>query len=304
MADGRPPEPADLAQRRAQTEAAFSAIRPPREEGVQVEDRKVEVEGGQILVRTYIPEGVERPAPVLFYLHGGGWYMGNLDSAEAECVIRAGEIPAVMVSVDYRLAPEHKFPTPFDDCMAAYTWMLDHGDELGIDAARIAIAGGSAGANLAAALCVALRDRGVQMPCLQLLDVPFLDFTMASPSLRGPESGYGLTAAEVHECAELYVRTDEDRRDPRVSPLLVEDLRGLPPAVILTAEFDPVRDDGERYVERLHQAGVSAACMRVLSHIHGTWVIPGSVTWGLVRDVRLAALRRAFDGTLAPQPAF
>ncbi len=300
MAGDRPAERGDLTQRRQQTESSFAAIRPAPQAGVQVKDHEVAVEGGHILVRTYIPDHIERPAPVLFYMHGGGWYLGNLDSAEAECVIQAADVPAVMVSVDYRLAPEFKFPIPFDDCMAAYGWVLDNAAELGIDVQRIAVAGGSAGANLAAAMCLAIRDRGLQLPCLQLLDVPFLDFTFSAESLVTAQSGYGLTTEEVYECAELYIRDDADRLDPRVSPLLADDLSGLPPAFILTAEFDPVRDDGERYLERLHQAGVGAACFRVLSHIHGTWVIPGSATWGLVRDVRLAALRRAFNGTFAP----
>ncbi|HWE66782.1 MAG TPA: alpha/beta hydrolase [Acidimicrobiales bacterium] len=304
VAGNRPAEPGDMAQRRAQGEAAFGAIRPAPQTGVTVADHTVAVEGGQILVRTYIPDDLARPAPVLFYLHGGGWFMGNLDTAESECVIQAADIPAVMVSVDYRLAPEHKFPIPFDDCMAAYGWVLAQADELGVDTGRIAVAGGSAGANLAAAMCLAIRDRGLPLPCLQLLDVPFVDLTLGSPSLTEEMSGYGLTGSEVLECAEIYVRDEADRRHPYVSPLLAEDLSGLPPAFILTAEFDPVRDDGERYLERLHQAGVAAAGFRVLSHIHGTWVIPGSATWGLVRDVRLAALRRAFDGTLAPELPF
>jgi acetyl esterase len=300
VAANRPAEPGDLATRRQQTENAFAAIRPAAQDGVTVRDHTVAVDGGEILVRTYVPDDIERPAPVLFYLHGGGWYLGNLDSAEAECVLQAADIPAVMVSVDYRLAPEHKFPTPFNDCMTAYRWMLDRADELGIDPTRIAVAGGSAGANMVAAMCLALRDSGEQLPCLQLLDVPLLDFTLSSDSLTSAQSGYGLTTEEVHECVELYIRDDADRLDPRTSPLLAEDLHGLPPAFILTAEFDPVRDDGERYLERLHAADVPAACFRVLAHIHGTWVIPGSPTWGLVRDVRLAALRRAFEGTFAP----
>jgi acetyl esterase/lipase len=296
----RSAEPVDLATRRQQTENSFAALRPAAQEGVTVRDHTVAVAGGEILVRTYIPDDIARPAPVLFYLHGGGWCMGNLDSAEAECVVQPGDIPAVMVSVDYRLAPQFKFPTPFDDCIAAYRWVLERTDELGIDPTRIAVAGGSAGANLAAALCLALRDSGEQLPCLQLLDVPVLDLTMSSDSLDLAESGIGMTTAEINEFVDHYIRDNADRLDPRASPLQAVDLHGLPPAFILTAEFDPVRDDGERYLERLHAADVPAASFRVLAHGHSTWVIPYTPTWGLVRDVRLAALRRAFDGTFTP----
>ena len=170
--------------------------------------------------------------------------------------------------------PEHKFPIPLDDCTAAYRWMVDHADELGVDLDRLAIGGTSAGGNLAAALCLRIRDEQLPMPLLQLLDVPALDLTMASASVTEVGDGAGLTGAALAGYVEHYLADPADATNPLVSPLLADDLSGLPPAVIIVAEHDPVRDDGERYLVRLHEAGVAAASFRVLAQFHGGWIIP------------------------------
>jgi acetyl esterase len=292
----KPPPGLSVEERRQLAAAGPLISRPPRPEGVHVEDHKVAVKDGEIAVRVLRPEGLDRPGPGYFYIHGGGWAFGNLDGGEVESGVLCTDIGATVVVVDYRLAPEHKFPVP----LAAYRWVLDHAPELGIDPARLALGGGSAGANLAAALCLMLRDEGLTLPCIQLLDVPALDLTMGSASMVGMGPEAWLSAADVAEAAGFYLASPDDARDPLASPLLAPDLAGLPPAVILVAEFDPVRDDGERYARRLHEAGVPAATFRIIAHAHGTYAIPGTLTSQLVRDMRVSTLRRAFDGTLVP----
>jgi acetyl esterase len=148
--------------------------------------------------------------------------------------------------------------------------------------------------DLAAALCLAARDRGLPLPVLQLLDVPCLDMTLTSPSVHAAETQVGLTGEMADEFASFYVPDRADRTNPLVSPLLAPSHAGLPPAVIVVAEHDPLRDDGERYLTALHAADVPAAAVRVLAHPHGTWIIPGTVTHHLVRELRAGALRQAF----------
>jgi len=288
-----PPE--DLNERRRLADSTMLLASTGPQPDVDVCDHTVPVSGGAITVRVTRPtrfDGVA--APAFLFIHGGGWSQGNLDTAEVECGPLASLVPCVVVSVGYRLAPEHPFPIPLDDCVAAYAWLLRQADALGVDPARIAVGGTSAGGNLAAALCLAARERGLPLPCFQLLEVACLDLTLASPSMRDMTTQVGLTAEAVAEFAGRYVPDPAHRTDPLVSPLLADDLSGLPPAVIVVAEHDPVRDDGERYLAALHAADVPAAAVRVLSHPHGGWVIPGTLTHHLVRDLRAGALRQAF----------
>jgi acetyl esterase len=297
---GEPAEvPADLDVRRAAANATMLLVHPGPEAGVTVEDRAIPVEGGEILVRIRRPDVWTAPGPALFFVHGGGWFQGNLDTAEVECGPMASAAGCVVVSVDYRLAPEHPFPTPLHDVVAAYEWTLAHADELGIDAARIVAGGTSAGGNLVAALCLVLRDRGLPLPIAQVLDVPAVDLTLASPSMDEVGTGAGLTKDAVAEYAGFYL-DGGDPTDPYASPIFAADLSGLPPAVIVVAEHDPVRDDGERYLARLHAADVPGFAIRVLAHFHGSWIIPVTATNRLLHDLRVATLRRAFDGTLVP----
>jgi acetyl esterase len=290
--------PGDLLERRRLADTTMLLASTGPEAGVEVRDHTVAVSGGAITVRVTRPVDLVAagvPAPAYLFVHGGGWFQGNLDTAEVECGPMASTVPCVVVSVGYRLAPEHPFPVPVEDCVAAYRWLLDQAGALGVDPARIAVGGTSAGGNLAVALCLAARDRGLPMPCLQLLDVPCLDLTLASPSMRDPGCQAGLTGDAVAEFAAQYVPDPARRTDPLASPLLATDLSGLPPAVIVVAELDPVRDDGERYLAALHAADVPAAAVRVLAHPHGGWVIPATLTHTLVRDLHTTALRRAFD---------
>ena len=265
---------------------------------ITLTDHSVPVAGGAITVRTYRAESAPAIAPAYLFIHGGGWFQGNIETSEIECWPLAEATGAVVASVDYRLAPEHKFPTAVDDCVAAYTWLHAHAAELGIDPSRVAVGGGSAGGNLSAALCLIARDTGLPMPCLQLLDIPCVDATCSTPSIDELADGYGLTKAAIETYLERYLNDPSERTDPRMSPRLAADLSGLPPAVVFTAELDPLRDDGEAYVKQLRQAGVAAAAFRVTGHIHGSWIIPITISSALVHDLHVSALRRAFDGTL------
>jgi acetyl esterase len=296
----RPPPPDDLQGQREQADATMLLIRRPIDPSVAVADHEVAVEGGTIRVRTYRPAS-DGPLPGYLFVHGGGWSQGTIDTAEVECGPVAESVPAVVCSVEYRLAPEHPFPTPLEDCVAAYEWFLAHLGELGVDPARVAIGGTSAGGNLAVATCLVARHRGLPMPMFQWLEVPGLDLTLGSPSVRENGEGYGLTAEALDEYAGRYAGT-EHRSDPLVSPVLADDLSDLPPTVVLTADLDPVRDDGERFVARLHRAGVPAVALRVLNHPHGTWVIPVSLAWGVVEAMRTATLQAAFAGRLPLTP--
>jgi acetyl esterase len=296
----RPPPPDDLQTQREQADATMLLIRRPIDPSVEVRDHEVAVDGGTIRVRTYRPRS-DGPLPGYLFIHGGGWSQGTLDTAEVESGPVAEAVPAVVCSVEYRLAPEHPYPIPLADCVAAYEWFLAHLDELRVDPARVAIGGTSAGGNLAVATCLVARERSLPMPVFQWLEVPGLDLTLGSPSVQENAVGYGLTAENLDEYAGRYAGP-EQRSDPLVSPVLASDLTRLPPTVVLTADLDPVRDDGERLVSRLHEAGVPAVALRVLNHPHGTWIIPVSLAWGVVEAMRTATLQAAFAGRLPLAP--
>jgi acetyl esterase len=295
--EAAPEPPAALQARRDQANATMLLLAKP-ELGVVSTDHGVPVDGGEIRVRVLRPEGDE-VLPAVYFVHGGGWFQGNLDTAAVESGPMASSVGCVVVSVEYRLAPEHPFPVPLEDVVAGWNWLHANAEVLSVDASRIAVAGTSAGGNLAAALCLAARDRGLPMPLVQLLDVPALDLTGGAPSLEEFAQGAGLTGAQVKQFAADYCG-DVDPAQPLLSPLLAADLSGLPPAVVIVAEVDPVRDDGERWVRALQAAGVPAAGVRVLTQVHGSWIIPITVTAGLVQDLRGNVLRRAFDGKLVP----
>ncbi|MFI1383604.1 family 1 glycosylhydrolase [Embleya sp. NPDC020886] len=300
VAAGAQPESADLNVRRAQSAATMTLVKFPYDPDVEVTEHRVPVTEGTIAVRVLRPRQPETPVPAYFFLHGGGWVLGNLDTAEAECGPVAALVPCAVVHVDYRLAPEHPFPTPLEDCLAAYAWLLEHAEELGIDATRVAIGGASAGGNLAAAMCLALRERGLPQPSLQVLDAAAVDLTpMAEePVVPGAPRTPGLSPAEFNVFARHYLADTGDANDPLASPLHGADLSGLAPALILVAEYDPLRDQAEEYLARLRAADVPAAGLRVLGHLHGGWVVPATVTNTLINEMRAAALRHAFAGTL------
>jgi acetyl esterase len=244
------------------------AAAPPGQPVARVEDRAIPGPAGEIPVRIYTPDG-DAPFPVLVYLHGGGWVLGNVETHDATCREVANAAGCIVVSVDYRLAPEHKFPAGPEDCYAAYRWVADTSASFGGDASRIAVGGDSAGANLATVVCLMVKERGGRMPAFQVLIYPATDYAFDKPSHRENAEGYLLTTDSLRWFWDHYLNSDADAANPYASPLRADDLTGLPPALIITAEFDPLRDEGEAYGDRLRAAGVPVVVSRYDGMIHG-----------------------------------
>jgi len=261
------PSPSRLEPEEARVGFALVAdmIGPP-DAPVPTEDRTLPGPAGDVAVRVYRPPS-DRPLPVVVYFHGGGWVIGDLDSCDTICHRLAAGVPAVVVSVDYRLAPEHPYPAAVDDCDAATSWVARHAGELGADPSRLAVAGDSSGGNLAAVVARRARDRGRPAIAFQLLVYPVTDATRSLPSYAENGSGYLLDADTMAWFCRHYL-AGADPRHPDVSPLFVEDCSGLPPGLVITAEFDPLRDEGEAYAQRLREAGVDVDLSRYDGMIH------------------------------------
>jgi acetyl esterase len=240
-----------------------------RPEMASVTDRVAPGPAGDIPVRVYVPTTQPGPRPVLVYFHGGGWVIGSVETHDGTVRAVAEGSGVTVVSVDYRLAPEHPFPAAIDDCVAAVRWVVDNAAELDVDPGRLAVGGDSAGGNLAAVAAVELRDSDVDVR-YQLLVYPATDGTMSQPSVDENAEGYFLTKPTMAWFFQQYVG-DGDRTGPRVSPLHLPDtaLAGLPPALVITAEYDPLRDEGEAYAARLAAAGCDVTCSRYDQMIHG-----------------------------------
>lgn len=229
---------------------------------VQVKNSTIPGPGGEIPLRIYTPEG-SGPFPILVYFHGGGWVMGNLKTCNNTCHFLSHKIGCIVISVDYRLAPKHKFPAAVEDAYAATKWAAGHAAEINGDSSRIAVAGESAGGNLAAVVCLMAQDRGGPPLVFQLLAYPSTNLaTLETDSYRAFAKGYGLTKFHAKWFLKQYFADEKDRKNPYASPLLAENLSNLPPALVLTGEYDILRDDGESYVERLKEAGVEARFIR------------------------------------------
>jgi len=252
--------------------AAIEAQRMPAPlaEVGKVEDRTVPgPDGNEVPVRIYWPVGATESLPVVVFFHGGGWVFGGIDSHDATVRSLTNLSGLIHVSVDYRLAPEHKFPAAAEDCYAALEWVAKHASSFGGDPTRLAVAGDSAGGNLAAVVALMARDRSGPAIGFQLLVYPCTDMEPgAHPSHTENATGYFLTTESMRWFYDHYA-TEADRRNPYAAPLHAPDLSGLPPAFVITAEFDPLRDEGEAYAERLREAGVPAEAVRYDGQIHG-----------------------------------
>jgi acetyl esterase len=234
------------------------------------------------------------PLPLFLFIHGGGWIGGDLDTHDVLCREFAHGARCAVVAIDYRLAPENKFPAPLEDALAAAKFCLEHALDLGADPSRVAIGGDSAGGNLTAAAVLALRDRGGAMPVLQVLIYPATDFRMLTPAFSN-FAGPGLGPREFIWCKAHYLNHERDALDPRASPIL-GNLEGLPPTFVTTAENDVLCDDGEAYALALAKAGVPVQVRRYLGHPHGFLSLPLEIgpTAAGIADV-CAALRQAFE---------
>jgi acetyl esterase len=224
---------------------------------------------GTIPARLYRPTTPEADSALLVFYHGGGFVIGDLDTHDDLCRLICRDGGITVLSVDYRLAPEHKAPAAADDAYAAFRWATDHAAELGVDADRIAVGGDSAGGNLAAVVSQRARNAGVSLPALQLLIYPAVDVCGETRSKTLFADGYFLTARDMDWFMDHYLEgATVDRTDPDVSPLLADDLSGLPPALVLTGGFDPLRDEGNRYAEALRSAGVPVDLREERSLVH------------------------------------
>lgn len=261
----------------------------------RVEDVTIPVKEGTITVRVYTPAG-EGPFPVLMTIHGGGWIAGSLavfDHVSRALVNRVG---CIAVSVEHHLAPEHKFPVPLEDCYDALVWTAGHIANYGGDPARIAVLGESAGGNLAAALALLARDRGGPRLAYQVLVNPALGYpAIDRPSIREMASGYGLTREDLIWCYEQYMSSPDDWKNPYFVPMASEDLSGLPPALILTAKYDLLRDDGAVYGDQLRKAGVPAEVVCTEGVMHGFFLLTSLIEPARqAMDTAAAALRKGF----------
>jgi acetyl esterase len=268
---------------------AFADAGPPGADVHRVEDCAVPGPDGDIPVRVYRPSG-DPDLPVLVWFHGGGWTIGSLDTADRTSRALANAAECIVVSVDYRLGPEHRFPAAVRDCAAAAEWVADHASELGGDTARVAIGGDSAGGNLAAVVTLLNPDF-----VFQLLVYPAVEVEYDTPSMHENATGYFLTAESMRWFYGHYLGPDGDDRDWRVSPLLAPDLSGLPPALVITAEFDPLRDQGIAYAKRLADAGVPVDSRLYEGVFHGFFGMQDAIdVASQAFDDAIAALRAAF----------
>ncbi|HET8863835.1 MAG TPA: alpha/beta hydrolase [Solirubrobacterales bacterium] len=257
-------------QARARIRAGAAAAAAPKQSQPVVEDLAIPGPAGPIPARFYEPPGIGiEERPLIVYFHGGGWTIGDLDTCDSVCRFLALGVPATVLSVDYRLAPEHPFPAAVDDALAAFLWAALDNTRLGVDPGRIAVAGDSAGGNLAAAVSLLTRDESGPSPALQALIYPVTDAVGGQTSRDEFAKGFLLTKADMDWFERHYLPPGSDHADPRVSMLRAEDLADLPPAYVVTAGFDPLRDEGEAYAARLREAGVRVALRRHPGLIHG-----------------------------------
>ena len=243
---------------------------------VRIADRTLPLPDAPLRARTYTPRA-PGPLPLVVYFHGGGWVTGNVRSYDAVCSQISDRVGAVVVSVDYRLAPEHRMPVAAEDAYAATVWLAANASEVGADGSRLAVAGDSAGGNLAAVVSILARDRNGPAIAQQVLAYPPTDGTLSSPSLQENANGPILKLASVHAYRSLYLGPDGDESDVRFSPLAAPDLTRLPPALIQTAELDPIRDDGARYAAALRHGGNEVRYTEYVGAPHGYLSIPGAV---------------------------
>jgi len=266
-----------------------------------IENLRIPGPDGEIPIRIYTPDA-PAPRPALVYFHGGGWVVCDLDTHEVVCTAMARRAGAVVVAVDYRLAPEHKFPAAVTDSYAATAWVASNAEKLGIDPKRISVGGDSAGGNLAAVVSLKSRDEDGPAIAFQVMVYPVTDLSSYdTPSYREFGENHYLTKSEMEWFRGHYLRSMEDARDPHASPLLALDLSELPPALIITAECDPLRDEGQAYAKRLEYDGVPVTYTCYAGMIHPFFSLSGAIpqAFDAIQQVANAV---ANSLSLAPSP--
>ncbi|MDQ1743239.1 MAG: acetyl esterase [Pseudonocardiales bacterium] len=281
-----------LAEARAADLAEIQAGAGVPESVAEVLDLTMPVDDGELPLRLYrpaAPAGGSEPRPALVYFFGGGWTLGQIETCDGICRTLANAAGCVVIAAGYRLAPEHKFPVAVYDCYDAVRWIAGHAGEWGIDAGRLAVGGDSAGGNLAAAVTLLARQHGGPALAAQLLVYPNTCYAAGTPSLAGSDDPAMFNRRSVAWYWGHYLNSPEDGRDPLASPLLAPDHSGLPPALVITAEYDPLRDEGERYARRLQAAGVPTELTRYDGMMHGFFLMSATLDGG----------RRAVDQAVA-----
>ncbi len=246
--------------------------RPHR--SVTIEDTTVPGPDGPLAVRLYRPQVAHEPLPLVVNSQGGGWVLGNLDAGDWLCPMVAGDAEVVVASVDYRLAPEHPAPAAREDAIAVTAWLVEHAETIGVDG-EVAVMGDSAGGNLAALVALVGRDGEGPPIAHQVLIYPSVDLTRSHPSIERLADAPILTRGDIDAFAAHYLGAHGDPTDPRLSPWHVEDLSGVAPALVFTAEHDPLRDEGRAYVQRLEDAGVAVRFTDYAGMPHGFVTLPG-----------------------------
>ena len=262
----------------------------------KVETRAIPGPGGELPVRVYTPaEAGSGPSPVLVYFRGGGWVIGDLDTHDGICRSLANRAACVVVSVDYRSAPEHRFPAAAEDCYAATVWVAEHAGAIGGDPSRLAVGGDSAGGNLATVVALMARDRGGPQIVHQVMVYPVTNHSLDTASYLAFSEGYLLDKNLMAYFWGQYLAEDSAGDSAYASPLRAQDLSGLPPALVITAEFDPLRDEGEAYAARLREAGVPVTVSRYDGMIHAFFAMPAVLDQAqTAREEVAATLRAAF----------
>jgi acetyl esterase len=271
-----------LPELRQQLRTMVSLMDEPAPALPRIEDISIPGPAGAIGARVYdAAQAGAPPRPLVAYFHGGGWVQGDLETHHGLCARLAQRARALVVAVDYRLAPEHKFPAAVEDCLAAYGWLRARASALGGDPARVAVAGDSAGGNLAAVVSQLAAPAGKPIPKCQVLIYPAVDFALDTPSHRELAEGHVIPRERILWYSEQYLRGDADRTDPRASPLRATDLRGQPPTLVITGGFDPLRDEGLAYADRLRSAGVEVVYREYPGQIHAFVSLTKAIPQGL-----------------------
>ena len=258
----------------------------------RIEDIRIPGVAGEIPARVYAPHTTRALSPAVAYFHGGGWVQGDLETHHGLCARLALHGDALVVAIDYRLAPEHKFPAGVEDAFAAYRWLRAHGRELGADTTRVAVAGDSAGGNLSAVVSQLAASAGLPVPTCQVLIYPALDASLDTESHRELADAHVIPRERIVWYMAQYLGADADTVDPRVSPLRAKRLAGQPPTMIVTAGFDPLRDEGHAYAEALRRAGVDVVYREYPGQIHAFVSLTKAIPQGLTCTLEVAEYLR------------
>ena len=271
-----------LPELRQQLRTMVALMDEPAPKLARIEDITIPGPAGAIPARLYDAAAADATArPVVAYFHGGGWVQGDLETHHGLCARIAERAGVIVVAVDYRLAPEHPFPAAVDDCFAAYRWLRAHASELGGDPLRVAVAGDSAGGNLSAVVSQQAARAGEAVPACQVLIYPAVDFALDTPSHADLAEGHIIPRDRILWYAARYIPNEADRLDPRAAPLRTPDLRGQPPALVITGGFDPLRDEGLAYAEKLRAAGVDVVYHEYPGQIHAFVSLTKAIPQGL-----------------------